>query len=66
MMRDMKKENARNGVTSLFRSEKGATAIEYGLIVSLIVIAIVIAVQNVADTTIGMWNNVSNEVVNVN
>ncbi|MGE4432038.1 MAG: Flp family type IVb pilin [Sphingobium sp.] len=63
-MRDTRKEHAKKGVTSLFQSEKGATAIEYGLIVSLIVIAIVITVQNVADATINMWTNVSAEVVN--
>lgn len=42
--------------------ERGATAVEYGLICSLIVIAIVAALNNFADTTTGMWNNVSNTV----
>lgn len=39
----------------------GATAIEYGLIVSLIVIAMVAALNSFADSTIGMWTNVSNQ-----
>lgn len=65
-MRVMKKITVKNGVTSLFQSEKGATAIEYGLIISFIVIAMVVALQGVADSTIGMWNNVSDAVVNNN
>jgi pilus assembly protein Flp/PilA len=36
----------------------GATAIEYGLIVSLIVIAMIFALGGVADTTTDMWNDV--------
>ncbi len=45
--------------------EQGATAVEYGLIVSLIVIAIVASVKNVADSTNGMWATVSNEVTDI-
>lgn len=37
----------------------GATAIEYGLIVSLIVIAMIAALNGVANATIDMWNDVS-------
>ena len=44
------------------RDERGATAVEYGLICSLIVIAMVAALNRFADTTTGMWNNVSNTV----
>ena len=44
------------------RCEQGATAVEYGLIVSLIVIAMFAALGNVAGSTIGMWNDVSNKV----
>lgn len=44
------------------RDERGATAIEYGLIVSLVVIAMISALTNVANTTTGMWNNVSDNV----
>lgn len=36
----------------------GATAIEYGLIVSLIVIAMIVSLQGVAAETIDMWQNV--------
>lgn len=44
------------------QDERGATAVEYGLICSLIVIAMVAALNRFADTTTGMWNNVSNTV----
>ncbi len=44
------------------RDERGATAIEYGLIVSLIVIAMVGALAVLGDTTGNLWSNVSNEV----
>ena len=51
---------------TLFRrllvDRRAATAVEYGLIVSLIVIAMVAALQSVASQTIGMWNSVSSRV----
>jgi pilus assembly protein Flp/PilA len=48
-----------NIAKELVDDTSGATAIEYGLILALIAIAIIAAVQNVAGTTITMWNNVS-------
>ena len=36
----------------------GATAVEYGLIVSLIVVAMIGALNGVADSTTDMWNDV--------
>lgn len=47
----------------LARDSKAATAVEYGLIVSLIVIAIIGALTLFANTTTDMWNDVSNQVV---
>jgi pilus assembly protein Flp/PilA len=41
----------------------GATAVEYGLILSLLVIAMLAALNGVATTTIDMWNTVSDESV---
>ncbi len=47
-----------------FRDDKrGATAVEYGLIAALIMVAIVASVQGVATKTTGMWNNVSTTVL---
>jgi pilus assembly protein Flp/PilA len=45
----------------LVDDESGATAIEYGLIVSLVVIAMIVALQDVATTTINMWNDVASK-----
>jgi pilus assembly protein Flp/PilA len=53
-----------NFLCRLGADKKGATVVEYGLIVSLIIIAIVGAVNGVASTTTDMWNNVSSIVVN--
>lgn len=44
------------------RDQKGATAVEYALIVGLVFLAIVSGVALLATTTTGMWNNVSSEV----
>ncbi len=46
----------------LIRDKKAATAVEYGLIVALIVLAMMAGLSQFASTTIGMWNNVSTAV----
>jgi pilus assembly protein Flp/PilA len=45
------------------KCDQGATAVEYGLIVSLIVVAIIASLGDFANSTQGMWNNVSTKVV---
>ena len=42
----------------LLRDNRGATAVEYGLIVSLVIIAIIVGMQFVADQNSSMWNYV--------
>ncbi|HWJ69384.1 MAG TPA: Flp family type IVb pilin [Sphingobium sp.] len=44
--------------------QRGATAVEYGLIIALIVLAIIGAMNEFASKTNGMWNHISNEVTN--
>jgi pilus assembly protein Flp/PilA len=51
--------------TRLVRDARGATAIEYGLIVSLIVIVIVSGISRVGGQTGGMWGNMANKVAAV-
>ncbi|WP_327194312.1 Flp family type IVb pilin [Novosphingobium mangrovi (ex Hu et al. 2023)] len=46
---------------TLLRDAQGASAIEYGLIMGLITLVIVVAMQSVADETIGMWGNVNDK-----
>ena len=41
---------------------RGATAVEYGLILALIVLAMFGALQLTAGATVDMWNNVSTKV----
>jgi pilus assembly protein Flp/PilA len=52
-------------IRRITRCEQGATAVEYGLIVSLIVIAIVGSLGNFGQGSQSMWNQVSNKVIEV-
>ena len=42
----------------------GATAVEYGLILALIFLAMVAAVQNFGNVTIAMWTGVADKMQN--
>jgi len=53
MMRHLKK---------MIRDKRAATAVEYGLILALIFLAMIVSLRNVATATTGMWNNVSDTV----
>jgi pilus assembly protein Flp/PilA len=46
------------------KDERGATVVEYGLILALIFLAMMGGVVAVGQVTSGMWNNVSSEVRN--
>jgi pilus assembly protein Flp/PilA len=46
----------------LIRDQKAATAVEYGLICALIVVAAMGAMGMVGGSTINMWNEVSNNI----
>jgi len=46
----------------LCRDRKGATAVEYGFILALIVIAVMMAIIELGATTTSLWNNVSTKV----
>ncbi|MXO92982.1 Flp family type IVb pilin [Erythrobacter arachoides] len=58
--------SAKTFLRRIFRDTSGATAVEYGLIVALIVIAMITALQGLADSTIAMWNGVETKVNNSN
>ena len=49
-------------LSQILKDERGATAVEYGLIISLIVLAMLSALMQVASTTTNMWDGVSNKV----
>ena len=46
----------------LLRDDRGATAVEYGLIVALIVIAMIVAMGSVGAQNNAMWDFVSTKV----
>jgi pilus assembly protein Flp/PilA len=49
----------------LWRSERGATAIEYGLIAALIVVAIMSSIGSIGETVSAMWNDVADNYMSV-
>ena len=51
-------------IRKLARERKGGTAIEYGLIAALVVITMIAAFTEVANTTVGMWSNVNTKMQN--
>tara|TARA_R110002033_G_scaffold128655_6_gene169715 strand:+ start:864 stop:1037 length:174 start_codon:yes stop_codon:yes gene_type:complete len=46
----------------LYLSDRGATAVEYGLILALIALTAMVAITGVANETFNMWSGVANEV----
>ena len=47
---------------SLLRDTRAATAVEYGLIIAMIVLAMMAALQDVANSIITMWEGVDTDV----
>ncbi len=47
----------------LVRETRGATAVEYGLILAVIVLALMASLIGVADVTTNMWSDISSKVV---
>ncbi|MEH3038990.1 MAG: Flp family type IVb pilin [Sphingomonas paucimobilis] len=47
---------------SLWRNQRGATAVEYGMILALIVIGLIAVVAQLGKTTSAMWNGVAQNV----
>ena len=56
----------RRGLDPALRDSRGATAVEYGLIVAMIVIVMIVALKQVATANTNLWHNVSDKVVNAN
>ncbi|WP_313535097.1 Flp family type IVb pilin [Sphingomonas sp.] len=54
-----------HALRALSRADRGATAVEYGLILAMIVLAIVGSLSLFGNKTTAMWNNVSQQVQNV-
>ncbi len=48
---------------AILRDRRGASAVEYGLIIALVVIAMFAGLRNTANATTGVWNYVAREVI---
>jgi pilus assembly protein Flp/PilA len=46
-------------ITKVAGCEAGTSAIEYGLIMGLIVLLVMISIENLAGATASMWNDIS-------
>jgi pilus assembly protein Flp/PilA len=62
MYRDHPFKAARFRLRCVFRDTRAATAVEYGLIVALIVIALLAGLSNLGTATGSMWKSVSSKV----
>ncbi|TCJ37554.1 Flp family type IVb pilin [Parafrankia sp. BMG5.11] len=51
----------RNVLKRIASDISGATAVEYGLILAMVFLAMLAAVQNFSDKTISMWTKVSSK-----
>jgi pilus assembly protein Flp/PilA len=51
----------KNFLYKLAQDESGATAVEYALILGLVVIAVIASIDAVATVTVDMWNSVSDK-----
>jgi pilus assembly protein Flp/PilA len=52
----------KQSIGKLYRNCRGATAVEYGLILSLVVLASMAALLAFANTSVGIWNDVATQV----
>ena len=50
-------------LAAILVSRRGATAVEYGLIIALIVVAMFAGLRNVAEVTVNLWTYVTHEVL---
>ncbi|MFJ5975635.1 MULTISPECIES: Flp family type IVb pilin [Pseudarthrobacter] len=51
-------------ITTRLRSEKGATAVEYGIMVALIAVVIIVAVSTLGGTLTDLFNGVNDDILN--
>ena len=58
----MKGNRHRVSIRSLFHDQRGATAVEYGLILALIFLAVMGGVTALGDSVRGRWGDISNKV----
>ncbi|EQB07325.1 Flp family type IVb pilin [Novosphingobium lindaniclasticum] len=47
--------------SNIFEDKSGATAIEYGLILALVVLAMLVALNSLASETVSIWDMISDK-----
>lgn len=55
----------RKGLATLAADQRGATALEYGLILALVVIAMAAALGPLGDATGGMWAGIRDKLAGI-
>jgi pilus assembly protein Flp/PilA len=51
-----------NHVLRLYRDDQAATAVEYAVLLALILVAVISAISAVGDSTHGIWANDSSQI----
>lgn len=47
-----------NGIVAFLRNEDGATAVEYAVLLALILVVVIASISSFGATTGGMWGNI--------
>jgi pilus assembly protein Flp/PilA len=50
-------------IGKLLRDRRGATAVEYGLVVALIVIGLIAAIASLGQVNLGIWKDIAAKVI---
>jgi pilus assembly protein Flp/PilA len=58
----MKKDHRRAPFRALIRDSRGASAVEYGLILSLVFLAVMGAIAGLGSAVQSRWNNIADRV----
>lgn len=50
-------------IATIWDDQTGATVVEYGMILSLVVLVMLVALGNLADNTVGLWQDIQDSVI---
>jgi pilus assembly protein Flp/PilA len=50
-------------ITTIWDDQAGATTVEYGMILSLVVLVVLVALANLAESTVDLWQNIQDSVI---
>ncbi len=49
-------------LAAIFKDERAVTAVEYAIILGMIFMALVVGLTGLAESTVGMWNDIAEKV----